>query len=404
MASVGMIFALSGFENNLAESEDEAGPFPTILRPPQKAKKFGSDYRGLLRRNLAELDPFMAWVVKAPRAVIPTLPRGSPYVGFKRHAPPSPVLTFTKEDSVGGARRFELLDAGTDPEWLPTDILSTLLAFCAEVRTIPKLSCVSPRFADQVQSPEVWRGRRVRVGPQALELFAPKVGTWLAAWNSVSALVLPNSKQLLAEVSRQAPNLEVEVSWRFEEQHTGVGIKVMQNGASVLRVADEELVAIASSPIVTPPGKCPYIEVRIDKRRPEAMEEEELNDMGIGFTACNPSSIREIGAVAAEIPTSWVVDFTNSFVLLTVNNSEVDKKFGVSSVDLQEGNMVGLRLRAQSLIEIYINGELHETLNIPTEDHVPLGVPIYPLFDLYGQTEQISCTGAEEPMQMIDTL
>jgi hypothetical protein len=394
MASMGMsASSWSGFE------EDEAGPFPSIFQPPQIPKS-GKREQGAQKWGLEEFDPFMPLVAKTP-ADIEILPRGSPYVGYQRHAPPSPELHFT-EMECKGVRRFKLdtlTEEGEECESFPMELWVYVLSLCAEVRALAKLSSLASCFADAVRLPEVWRGQRVRVGPQAVELFAPKLNAWLPTWSGVSALLLPNSRQLLEEVSRQLPGFPVEVAWRFEPQHTGEGIEVKQNGAAVRRVADAELVALGGSPVTTPAGAPIYIEVRIDARRgPDVTGHDELNDMGIGFTACCPNDIEEIGAVAAEIPMSWVVDFASSFVLLTVNNNEVDKKYGVSSADLEEGNTVGLRSPRAGLIEVYINGKLRETFNLPAEECVPQGVPIYPLFDLYGKTEQISCTGAEEPV------
>eukprot|EP00928_Gymnodinium_smaydae_P004625 TRINITY_DN11571_c0_g1_i1.p1 TRINITY_DN11571_c0_g1~~TRINITY_DN11571_c0_g1_i1.p1 ORF type:complete len:411 (+),score=60.22 TRINITY_DN11571_c0_g1_i1:291-1523(+) len=349
-----------------------------------------------------------------------SLPKGSPYVGFQRHSPPSPVLGFKLPDAgdaVGDAPLVDL-DAAVSATvrttsfsgcgTLPDVVLCHILAVAVEVKSIATISRVARGFRQAVRAPTVWSGRRVHIPPQVLEKFAPWLQSWLRTWKFASKLVVPNSAQLLAEVTRCSPALLVEVAWRFSSRWKASGVEVLYRGNTVQRTADDELVVIGDASFVAvggggdgqEGGREPYVEVRIDERPSGQVE---LNDMGIGFTMSDPDELQEMCAVADEIPSSWVVDFTQSLVLLSVNNREVARGRDISAADLHEGDRVGLRLARTGALEVYINGDLRQSILPEPEDRVPIGAVLYPLFDLYGLTARLSCTGAEEPKRILES-
>lgn len=356
------------------------------------------------------------------------LPRASPYVGSRRHAPPSPMLRFSVPPRAPHLRLLAAVEDGNreghlplpsepdveadfllpSPRWtvtsrlpggVPEEVWTSVMQFAAEVRAIGWLSAVCLAAEQAIHSQEVWRGRTVRVSASALSGFAPALGTWLLAWRSVNKLVVPRSSQVLAELSRRAPELPVEVAWRFDTHLKGDGVEVLSAGRSVRRVANEELVVMGDAAIPCGPGRPAYLEVRLDERISQVDgAADELNDFGLGVTRCDPEELRELGAVAGEVPQSWVVDFTQTSVVLSVNNHEAAKGCGASAEDLREGDRVGLRFMADA-IEVFINGVMRERLKPDAEERVPRGVGLYAVLDLYGLTTQISRTDAEAPVR-----
>jgi len=348
----------------------------------------------------------------------PELPRESPYVGYYRHSLPSPMLNFSSNTPVQMLTQLDLaeldlaeldladesseLSCGAPPvkgdvlRNFPMEVLSLILAGSVEVSNMNMLLFAAHGFADVLKSEEVWRGRSVRLEPEVITYIAPRLGEWLQAWRSATKILVPRSSQLVAEIARHAPNLKVEVCWHFNSQLKGDGIEVCNHGRSVRRVADEELVALGDAPLPVADEQAPYFEVRLDERG-ECVGDG-INDFGLGVTACDPTGLFEIGEVADEVPSSWVVDFTQSFVLLSVNNSEAAKGSGyLSSKSLQEGDRVGIRLALDGSVEVFHNGILCEHLRPAPKDRVPSGVDLFPVLDLYGKSVQISRTAAEEP-------
>eukprot|EP00435_Cladocopium_sp_Y103_P031724 s1027_g8.t1 len=207
--------------------------------------------------------------------------------------------------------------------------------------------------------------------------------------------VLPRSAQLLSQVAQRAPDLPVEVSWRFDRHLKGEGVQVLKHGCTVRRVAEEELVVLGDAALPSEQGRCPYLEVHIDECG-EGIGDQ-INDFGFGVTACDPEEISELGSVADEVPRSWVVDFTQSMVCLSVNNREASQGKRLSAAALKEGCRVGLLVKPTTF-EIYIDGILRDTLPVRVEDRVPSNTGLYPVLDLYGRTIEISKTEAEEPI------
>lgn len=402
-------------------------PFVGFLRhaPPQQLLSGQLDR--LLRRRAppardeadCNLEPEPAGLAPEKRAP-PVLPRESPYVGFQRHAPPSPSLCFTAAAAplpallklpeaqlsagsrtakpLGVASAFCLEHPEAQRQWpgrLPEEVWTALLAFSVEVPSLGRLSRLSRGFPELLASQAVWAGRPVRVSPAVVPRLARRLDRWLRVWQACSKLTLPRSSQLLAEVHRRAPELQVEVAWRFDHHLKGDGVEVTRHGLTARRISDEELVVLGDSALPSGSGQAPFLEVRLDERG-EAIGDG-LNDFGFGVTACDPEEIGDLGSVADEVPRSWVVDFTAASVVLSVNNHEAAKGRCVTSDDLRQGDRVGLRL-APGAVEVYINGILRERLAPATEDCVPVSGGLFPVIDLYGRTVQVSRTDAEEPM------
>jgi len=335
------------------------------------------------------------------------LPSSSPYVGFQRHAPPSPVLCFSAFArgpqlapgfQLPGIQELPLAEEAEGPKLLPgglpEEVWSSILCLVVEVPMMTCLSRVNRAFEKALQSEDTWRDRIVVVTPSCLAVFAPHLDRWLSAWNAARKLVLPRSTQLLREVTERAPHLEVELSWRFDRHLKGQGVEVLKHGQAVRRIEEEELVVLGDAALPRGPGRLPYLEVFLDEC--DGGIGDNLNDFGIGVTACDPEEIRELGSVADEVPRSWVVDFTQSMVLLSINNKEAAQGRQLSSLDLKQGSRVGLLVKAASL-EVYIDGILRESLFPAPEEQVPTDAQLYPVLDLYGRTVQISKTDAEEP-------
>ncbi|CAK9097314.1 unnamed protein product [Durusdinium trenchii] len=325
------------------------------------------------------------------------LPSSSPYVGFQRHAPPSsPVLSFTASpgrDALGISKGLPELDLKEVlPGELPEEVWTEVMRLALDVPELAAFSRVSMGFHKVVSSPDVWCQRVVRLPPSCLENFAPQLDRWLAAWTNAKKLVLPRSNQLLEQVNQRAPHLPIEVSWRFDRHLKGEGVEVLRHGQAVRRVAEEELVVLGDAALPCD-DRWPYLEVHLDECG-EGIGDM-INDFGFGVTASVPEEIDELGSVADEVPRSWVVDFTQSMVCLSVNNREASQGKNLSAAALREGCRVGLLVKPNAF-EIYIDGVHRDTLTVRPEDCVPVNSGLYPVLDLYGRTIEISKTDAEE--------
>jgi len=194
-----------------------------------------------------------------------------------------------------------------------------------------------------------------------------------------------------------SPSLEVEVAWRFDSRAKGIGLEVINGGSVVRRIDEDEVVVLGDAPLVVCEGRAPYIEVCI-----EAMDDgpcgDGINDFGIGWTATDPENLKQLGLVAAEVPSSWVVDFTTSMVCLSINNSEEARGHGASSCGLYVGDRVGVRATPEdSAVEVYVNGHLCARLPTRPGKEVPQGARLFPVLDLYGRVSQLSRSYAEVP-------
>lgn len=324
--------------------------------------------------------------------------RASPYVGFQRHAPPSPTLSFSVPRRPEACERFELepLEACALPGSLPLEVWTSILSLVLEFQEVHRVLATNQAMREVVMHQRSWENRVVRVTPGCLPRLAPKLSSWLVAWQRCAKLVVPRCSQLCMEVARQAPQIQVEVAWRFDEHLKGRGIEVINGGRTVRRVAPEELVVLGDAALPCSPNRLPYLEVQLDEWDP-APSAEILNDFGFGVTSCDPEEIGELGQVADEIPSSWVVDFTQSTVSLSINNREAAKSRCLCAHHLHKGDRVGLLITPEAF-EIYINGSLRDRLmSRRAEERVPANTRLFPVLDLYGRTLQISRTDAEGP-------
>jgi len=369
--------------------------------------------RGVLPRAL----PFVGLLRHAPPSEEPQttgadcrkpqamtkLPRRSPYVGFHRHAPPSPTLAFRppEEAQLGAEEDFaELGGSGAESEELAVqlteEVWALVLANLAELAALCPLACAAQGMRSRAMLPGVWAGRSVFVPPQAVASLAPRLGEWAAAWRLAARLTIPHSKQLLAEVSRLAPELSIEVAWRFSEHFKGAGVEVLDRGAAVRRVGDEDVVCLGDAPLTPAADGSVFLEVRLEELGEDIGDG--LNDFGIGVTATEPDSLQEIMPVADECPSSWVLDFAESCVCLSVENNEEAKGRNACFRTLRAGDRIGLRVAPRgSVFELFVNGVLKETFVPRPKRGIPEGARLYPLVDLYGHAVQMSRTYAEAP-------
>jgi hypothetical protein len=244
------------------------------------------------------------------------------------------------------------------------------------------------------QCPTVWAGKRIRIHPRMLQSLAPVLNKWLHAWVLVDRLVVPQSQQLLAELEGIAPSLPVEVAWRFHEHLHGQGVQLLEGGTVARRTGKDDLVVIGDAPLRAPEGRQQYFEVVLDERGDDFGDG--LNDFGIGVTACPPTRIKRLGAVADEVPRSWIVDFTRNSVILAVNNESVAQGYGVSSEDFKDGDRVGLLL-GHDRVEVFLNGASQERFDLETQHTIPSATPLFPVLDMYGRAARISCSDADAP-------
>lgn len=429
-------------------------PLVGFLRhsPAQAGKLVGYRHFDQLRQWRSHQDMPTANDIDVGTARLKTqalkLPMKSPYVGSHRHAPPSPVLAFSRfalppsllhfdgsdekespaasplmpssgrppfEASFFGSECEEVfategfagLTEGTSSRPASAEVLGRLpeTAWClifSLVADLPRIACLSRvarGFSSLLQSELVWANRAVHIPPAVIEGLAPVLGTWLPAWRLAAKLIIPRSAQLIEELTLQTPHLPIELAWRFDSELKGDGVRVVNHGRSVQRLdgAEEELVVIGDAPLTKTVGSsvAPYLEVTLDDR--STVVHDMLNDFGIGVTQRPPSNVGELGTVADEVPLSWVVDFTQFSVVLSINNKEAAKGVNARGDDLKEGDRVGLRVTPAGSFEIFINGTLREHLTPPADEGVPRGVELYPVLDLYGCTAQISRTDAETP-------
>jgi hypothetical protein len=333
------------------------------------------------------------------------------------------MLQFTNpkcqiEEGIGGSLWFSPPSVDTkatgigDGFFLPAAIRNT--PFCAlqdhdevwilvfsmfvELPSIFSLASLARGFSSLLTSEWVWAGRPVVVPPSLLARLAPVLSEWLPAWKRASKIVIPKSAQLMSQVLLKAPELPVEIAWRFDTHYKGNGVEVINHGRTVRRIhgADEELVALGDSPLTSRLNGSLFFEVALDDRSTFDVDDGDyVNDFGIGVTACPPSEMDELGTVADEVPLSWVVDFTAASVILSINNCEVFKGKNLSALGLREGDRVGLCMTGAGSIEVLVNGYIREQLVPPIGKGVPTGVPLYPVLDLYGCTMQLSRTDTD---------
>lgn len=325
------------------------------------------------------------------KVLLAELARGCrPRIGRSR--PPlerfvSPPLTFGAQ-----WRKAATGDASLHADCLllacPDEVLTRVLGFIADVPRIGALAAVCPRLGAALRSPEVWQGSEVRL-PNALTALAPQLHRWLPAWRSCERLLVPKSAQLLRELETQAPEIPVEVLWRFSSAVKGEGVEVRNSGRSVRRCAGDDLVVIGDAPLIRAPNKPLYLEVSLDDRGEEAGDG--VNDFGMGVTPSPPEELEDLGDVADEVPDAWVVNFTASSIVVVADNQEVVRGSELCSQDLSEGDVVGVAF-LEGAIQVYLNGQRRANLELPKNARVPVEKELFPVFDLCGRAAQLSRT------------
>lgn len=390
-------------------------PFVGCLRHAPKQALAGQLGRLLRRRAEEQILPEQREAGGSRSSVESSekLPPSSPYVGFQRHAPPSsPVLCFSAigrgqpllppplrlPGAIDEEDEASLVAFPALPGRLPEEVWMSVAALAVEVPTLAAFARVNHSFSKVAANEGVWHDKVIRVAPSSMAGVALRLEHWLRAWRTCKKLVLPRSEQFLRQVQQRAPQLEVEVSWRFDKYLKGSGVEVEQQGNSVRRVAEEELVVLGDAPLYRGKDRCPYLEVTLDEYG-EGMGDD-VNDFGFGVTACQPKEISELGAVADEVPCSWIVDFTPSMVCLSINNREAATGKSLSALDLKQGARIGLLMKPAEF-EVYIDGVLRASLPVKlVEERVPCEAGLYPVLDLYGRANEVSKSDAEGPSQI----
>mmetsp|Transcript_57342 Transcript_57342/g.134439 ORF Transcript_57342/g.134439 Transcript_57342/m.134439 type:complete len:467 (-) Transcript_57342:189-1589(-) len=278
---------------------------------------------------------------------------------------------------------------------LPEELWATVLSYLAEVKGLCSLCSLAHGYGRVLHWQYVWSGRYIRLPSSIACEAVPKLGAWLQAWRGSSKLVVPYCEELLAEATLHAPEVPLEVAWRFDVNMKGTGVEVLKSGEIVRRVNGEDLVVLGDTPLPSCTSKQPYLEVCLDERGEDLGDS--FNDFGIGLTASNPLLLHALGTVADEVPHSWVLDFTKSAVALSINNTEAMRSDAATAGDLQQGDRVGILVSSDGGLELFINGVSRHRFVPRPEDRVPLGAGLFPVLDLYGRTVQVSRTFAEEP-------
>mmetsp|Transcript_44391 Transcript_44391/g.95685 ORF Transcript_44391/g.95685 Transcript_44391/m.95685 type:complete len:420 (-) Transcript_44391:122-1381(-) len=336
--------------------------------------------------------------------------RGVPYVGFHRHAPPSPLLRFQADpetaclDTCLDFPVFRLEDAHarsartpfySRPQGLAVEIWLSIFSYVLDLPTIGVLADLARGFPEMTRMPELWAQYEVHLKPTCIEPLAPFLSVWLPAWRCVRRLLVPQSQQLLTAISLMAPDLKVDVAWRFHSTLRGAGVAIEDHGWAVRRSGTMELVVLGDAPLPTS-SEGAYLEVQLDERGEDLADG--TNDFGIGVTIASPQEINRLGEVAVEVPQSWVVDFTKTRITLSNNDKEVARGSGaVSSGSLREGSLVGLKITCDGDVEIYLDGVLRERLVPLTDYRVRADRPMFAVLDLWGRSVRISRTLNEKP-------
>jgi len=269
-----------------------------------------------------------------------------------------------------------------------------VLPWAIELASVGMISSVCSMFKNLIHSNVVWAERIVELPAFLPDRFV--LSTWLRYWRDVEKLVVPHSSPLHTSLMQLGTTLPVEVSWCFDARLAGQGVDVIGNGSSVRRIGHEGLVAIGYA---LPPTN--FFEVRLDHRTSLDSERDNLNDFGIGVTTSSSDGLRAgVGDmnVADEVPNSWVVNFTRSGVVLSVDNETVLRSESITAQDLGEGRCVGILVEG-SCFHVFVDRELRLTLNLPANMSINESIALLPIVDLYGPSIQISRTDLRRPPQ-----
>lgn len=343
------------------------------------------------------------------------------------------------------------------PGDLPEDLWQRVLAMTitepsggqrgpGEVR---KIAAVCRALNHLLHLPESWEGLAVTLGAVAPESVETIMKKWGHVWSRVAVARLPS---VLAEGSLGAmlkrEGVVVEKIWSFQqpddqpsyERQTSGGVRVQPGGASAEKLTKKELkkqqeeagaeTNDEEDTRLVVIGDCPllkdYFELRIEARASDSDDEtaddyaidDEVNDMGIGFTTCSPEEIRENQddedqppyLVADEVPNSWVLDFSKSCVMLSVNNENmpvISETPGGGFDMLKKGTVVGVGVTEDRMgVTLFLNKKEMITLRVDEPSKkIPDDVPLYPVFDLYGRTLKVTAlptvsSPAQQPIKL----
>lgn len=393
-----------------------------------------------------------------PRPLSP-LPKNSPFVGYQRHAPQSPRMSplgsmspmalepaalpadeafslnddgplglFFLDDSAmnldnieEGEDSFSLFQLGDDlheeeasvsfdpfpalfkkmpassrkkstlslDQYLPHTTLCEVINNIATTKMLPSLLSASRSFHEATRSPQTWQGIPVSIPPAAV-FYTEKLESYSDMWKEAEKIMLPRCSNLFVQLNETCPDVPLEVVWRFDSRLKGTGVTVKNNGKTACRSDDDKVVVLGDAPI-----RESYFEVFLDERDDD-MDWENPNDFGLGVTASHRRAREQMKSVevAGEVPHSWVVDFSKSSIFLVINNEQAAQYEFFGAADIRKGDRVGLLLEP-NIIRVYINGLQEASLKVP--EHALIEGTLYPVFDLYGRTKQITYSTASRP-------
>lgn len=307
-----------------------------------------------------------------------------PTLGLKKKS--APILNTMKNSTM---KKKSAICGDT---YLPHTTLCQVLNNVATAKMLGSLICVSHTFEEAVRSPQTWQGLVISLPPEILN-YSATIEKQVAMWSEAKKIVIPRCSSLFLELSHTCPEVLVENAWRFDQRLKGSGVTVKNYGKTACRTDSDKVVVLGDAPV-----RKRYFEIILDERDDD-MGWENPNDFGLGVTSSQRKAREQMKSVevAGEIPHSWVVDFSKSSIFLVINNEQAAQYDLFGAQDIRKGDRVGLLLEPH-WIRVYVNGIQEASLKVP--DHAPIEEGIlYPVFDLYGRTKQMTYTMASGPVE-----
>jgi hypothetical protein len=277
-------------------------------------------------------------------------------------------------------------------KYLPHTTLCQIMKNIMTTKMLGSLLCVNEAFADAAKSPLTWQGIPVSL-PLSAGLYVEEIVQVCSAWTQASKIVMPRCSDLFAEFLDACPDVPLEVAWRFDSRLKGSGVTVKNHGKTACRTHDDKVVVLGDAPI-----RNNYFEIVLDERDDD-ISWENPNDFGLGVTASRTKAREQMNTVevAGEVPHSWVVDFSKSSIFLVINNEQAGQYEFFGAEDILKGDRVGLLLEPLR-IRVYVNGIQEAILKVP--ETAPIEGLLYPVFDLYGRTKQMTRSVASLPLRI----
>jgi hypothetical protein len=274
-------------------------------------------------------------------------------------------------------------------QYLPHDALCLLLSNIATAKMLPSLLSASRSFQEATRSPQTWQGIPVSLPPAAVS-YPQQIGKYSTMWKEAKTIMMPRSSELVSELTATCPCVPLELVWRFDTRLKGSGVTVSKNGKTASRSDEDKVVVLGDAPI-----RNSYFEIFLDERDDDTVWENP-NDFGLGFTSSHSTACESMESVevAGEVPHSWVVDFSKSSIFLVINNEQAGMYEFFGAADIRKGDRVGL-LMEPNVIRVYLNGVRQASLNVP--ESATIEGTLYPVFDLYGRTKQMTYSEASSP-------